>query len=74
MVLSAFLGVTMALVLCAAGIRHAFRLLGLDARQTFLWLGLLEVPAPPVSRRASERARRAASSPRSAATSSQRAA
>lgn len=66
MVLSALLGVTLAVVLCAAGIRHAFRLLGLEARQTLLWLGLLEVPPPPVSRRASERARRGASSPRSA--------
>ena len=73
MVLSALIGVTVAVVLCAVGIRHAFRLLGLDARQTFLWLGLLEVPPPPVSRRASERARRGASSPRSA-TSSPRAA
>ena len=67
MVLSAFLGLTLAVVLCAAGIRHAFRLLGLDARQTFMWLGLLEVPPPPVSRRASERARRAAASPRTTA-------
>jgi hypothetical protein len=74
MVLSAFLGVTVAVVLCAVGIRHAFRLLGLDARQTFLWLGLLEVPAPPVSRRASERARRGASSPGTAAASTPRAA
>ena len=73
MVLSALIGVTLAVVLCAVGIRHAFRLLGLDARQTFLWLGLLEVPPPPVSRRAGERARRVASSPRSA-TSSPRAA
>ena len=68
MVLSAFVGVTLAVVLCAVGIRHAFRLLGLDAVQTFLWLGVLEVPPPPVSRRASERARRAASSPHGAAS------
>ena len=73
MVLSALTGVTVAVVLCALGIRHAFRLLGLGFVPTMLWLGVLEVPPPPVSRRASERARRGASSPRSV-TSSPRAA
>ena len=62
MVLSALLGVTLAVVVCAVGIRHAFRLLGLGFMPTMLWLGVLETPAPAVSRRPSERARRAAAS------------
>ena len=66
MVLSALLGVALAVLVCVAGIRHAFRLLGLGVMETMLWLGVLEVPKPAVSRRPTERARRAAASPRTA--------
>lgn len=31
----------------------AYRRLGLDVRETLLWFGLAEVPAPPLPRRAS---------------------
>lgn len=64
MVLTAFLLTLLAIIICSVGIGYTFRLLGLNARQTLLWLGVLEVPPPAVSRRAAERARRAAASPR----------
>ncbi len=51
MVLTAFLLTLLALVLCAAGIRSAFRMLGLAFVPTMLWLGVLETPKPAVSRR-----------------------
>lgn len=35
----------------------AYRRLGLDVRETLLWFGLAEVPAPPLPRRASTAAR-----------------
>ena len=66
MVLTAFLLVTVAVALCAFGIRYAFRRLGLGFMSTLLYLGLAEVPPPNVSRRAAERRRRAAASPHSA--------
>ena len=51
MVISALLLVTVAVVLCAIGIRYTLGALGLGAMQTLMWLGLAEVPPPPVSRR-----------------------
>lgn len=51
MFLSAFMLVVVALAVCAVAIRATLSFLGLSAMQTLLWLGIAEVPAPPVSRR-----------------------
>lgn len=51
MVLSALLLVSIAVATCALGIRVTLNLLGLDLLQTLLWLGVVEVPAPPAPRR-----------------------
>ena len=51
MLLSATLLVLAAITLCAFAIRKTLAVLGLGAMQTLLWLGIAEVPAPPVSRR-----------------------
>ena len=51
MVLTAFLLTLLAIALCLFGIRFVLAKLGLGATQTLLYLGVLETPAPPVSRR-----------------------
>ena len=51
MVLTALLLTSLAIALCAFGIRASLNWLGLGAMQTLLYLGVLETPAPPVSRR-----------------------
>lgn len=51
MLLSAFLLVAIALGLCAAGTRATLTMLNLNAMQVLLYLGIANVPAPPVSRR-----------------------
>ncbi len=51
MVLTAFLLTTIAIALCAFGIRASLHRLGLNGVQTLLYLGILETPAPASSRR-----------------------
>ena len=51
MVLSAFLLASVAVAVCAVGIGFTLRFLGLGFVPTLMWLGVLEVPPPPVSRR-----------------------
>ena len=51
MVLTAFLLTSLAIVVCLLGVRFVLAKLGLGATQTLLYLGVLETPPPPVSRR-----------------------
>lgn len=51
MVLSAILLATLGVAVCTVAARVSLNVLGLGVMQTLLWLGLAEVPAPPVSRR-----------------------
>lgn len=51
MVLTAFILGAVAVVISAIGVRETFRRLGLDVRETLLWFGLAEIPAPEVPRR-----------------------
>lgn len=46
MFLAALLLVSLGIGVCLAGMRATFRWLDLDPMQTFLWLGLAEVPLP----------------------------
>jgi hypothetical protein len=51
MVLTALLLVSLAIAVCAIGIRVALAVLGFRPLQTLLWLGVAEMPAPPAPRR-----------------------
>lgn len=51
MVLTALILGVVAVVISAIGVRETFRRLGLDLRETLLWFGLAEIPAPVVPRR-----------------------
>jgi hypothetical protein len=53
MFLTALLLVSLAVAVCAIGIRVTLGVLGYGALQTLLWLGVAEVPAPPAPRRRS---------------------
>jgi hypothetical protein len=46
--LTALVLVIVGVGVCLAGMRKTFRYLEIDPMQTFLWLGLAEIPAPDV--------------------------
>lgn len=47
MVLTVLLLTALAVLVCAAGARKAFAVLGLDVAETLLWLGIAEVEPEP---------------------------
>ncbi len=51
MFLTALVLVLLGVAVTVAGARLTFAVLGLDPRETLLWFGLAETPAPAVSRR-----------------------
>jgi hypothetical protein len=53
MFLTALLLVSLAIAVCAVGVRVMLGVLGFGALQTLHWLGVAEVPAPPAPRRRS---------------------
>jgi hypothetical protein len=55
MVLTVTLSVLIAVVFCVVVAREVLTALGLKPMQTLVWLGLAEVPPPPVRRRARPR-------------------